>query len=167
MKATGMLFLWVRNYRFWSHYKKGFQGGKSIFCIQKGITYGWGTSTVGIPGFDPLHVAKYGLAWKKIPATLVPFTLTRLTQSGYWWWFSTVRALGVYVHTGVSDTSYIASVLFTCVRTKKLFLGWLLGWAPVSYWAIFSASQKSLLQLTRPSFLLVPKVANRWHTPSI
>ena len=28
-------------------------------------------------------------------------------------------------------------------------------------------SQKSLLQLTRPSFLLVSKVANRWYTPSI
>lgn len=127
MKATGMLFLWVRNYRFWSHYKKGFQGGKSIFCIQKGISYGWGTSTVGIPGFDPLHVAKYGLAWKKIPATLVPFTLTRQTQSGYWWWFSTVsqdcsvgcvRAYGRVRH-------FIYCFCFIYVRTHEKIVSWM------------------------------------------
>ena len=74
----------------------------SIFCIQKGITYAWGTSAVGIPGFDPLHVAKYGLAWKKIPATLV----------------GCVRAYGRVRH-------FIYCLCFNYVRTHEKIVSWM------------------------------------------
>lgn len=120
MRATGMLFLWVRNYRFWSRYKKGFQGGKSIFCIQKGITYGWRTSAVGIPGFEPLHEAKYGLAWKKIPATLVAFTLTRLRQK---------RILMVVFHCQPGLWRRVCTCIWACATLHILLLFYLRTYA--------------------------------------